>query len=300
MKVTILGTGAMAGLFGVLLAPHADVRMLGSWQAALDAINRDGLKLVRTDGEDTVRLPATNRWEECTKSDLAIILVKSDQTSRTAELAARILALNGLAVTLQNGLGNLEIISTALGKERAIGGVTTMGATLLAPGVVRFGGDGITWLERHPRIQPLFDLFQRAGIPSGITDELLSLQWGKLVVNSAMNPLTACLHQPNGFLLSNENARKTFFDIARESAAIALANGIKLPYQNPVEMVIDVATRTAENRSSMLQDIENCRPTEIDAITLPILQAAKKAGIPAPLNEMMYRLIKSAEGSSIS
>jgi 2-dehydropantoate 2-reductase len=296
VKVTILGTGAMAGLFGALLAPHADIRLLGSWKPAIEAINRDGLRLERSAGTLLAHVPATDRWEECAGTDFAIVLVKSNQTLAAAERASRILKEEGLAVSLQNGLGNCDILSSKVGAERSVGGVTTMGATVVAPGVVYFGGDGITWFERHPRISPLYDLFQKAGLQAGITDDLLSLQWGKLVINSGMNPLTALLRIPNSQLLQEEYVRAIYLDIIQETADVAKSNGINLPYQDAISMAIDVATRTAQNRSSMLQDIENKRQTEIDSITLPIIQAAQKAGVASPLNQMMYRLIKAIGG----
>jgi 2-dehydropantoate 2-reductase len=299
MRITLLGTGALAGLFGTLLAPHADIRLLGSWQPAIQAIQRNGLRLERPEGALVARVTATDRWEDCVDTQIALVLVKSNQTAVAARRAAQILQPDGIAVSLQNGLGNCAILSEAVGNERSVGGTTTMGATVVAPGVVCFGGDGITWFERHPKIPPLLDIFQTAGLQAGITDDLLSLQWGKLVINSGMNTLTALLQVPNSELLKNQATRSIYLDIILETANIAQKIGINLPYRDPVAMAIDVATRTAQNRSSMLQDIENQRPTEIDAITLPIIQAAKQAGVPAPLNEMMYRLIRAKEGAPI-
>jgi 2-dehydropantoate 2-reductase len=297
VKITILGTGALAGLFGTLLSPYAEIRLLGTWQPAIQAINRDGLRLERPGGNLVTRLPATDRWEVCADTDFAIVLVKSYQTQIAANQAARILRKDGVAVSLQNGLGNCDVLSAAVGPERAAGGITTMGATVIAPGVVCFGGDGITWFERHTRIAPLFDLFLKAGLQADITDDLPALQWGKLVINSGMNTLTALLHIQNEGLIRNEATRALYLDIIQETASIAKSIGINLPYQDAIAMAIDVATRTGANRSSMLQDIENGRQTEIDSITLPIIQAAKQAGVPCPHNEMMYRMIRAEEGS---
>jgi 2-dehydropantoate 2-reductase len=155
----------------------------------------------------------------------------------------------------------------------------------------------VVWLERHPRIQPAVDLFKQAGFEVGITDDLPSLQWGKLVVNSGMNTLTALLRVPNGRLADRPALRALYLDVIAETGAVAKAAGIALPYADPARMALEVATRTAGNHSSMLQDIENGRELEIEAITGAVLQTAERAGFDAPLNRMLYRLLKAAGNS---
>jgi 2-dehydropantoate 2-reductase len=294
MKVTILGTGAMACLIGSRLTSFADVALLGAWLEAIQAIRRDGIRIRYDDGVKSAPVPATDSPEACRDSDLVIVLVKSQQTRSATSRAREILKPDGLALTLQNGLGNIEVLAEVFGAERSAAGVTTMGAYVESPGAIRFGGEGVVWLERHPRIQPAYDLFHQAGFEVGITDDLLSLQWGKLVVNSGLNPLTALLRVPNGRLADRPALRSLYLDVIAETAAVAKACGITLPYADPAKMALEVATRTADNRSSMLQDIENSREPEIEAITGAILQAAERAGVDAPLNRLLYRLMKAS------
>ncbi len=294
MKITILGTGAMACLIGSRLAAFADVALLGTWLDAIQAIRRDGIRVRYDDEIKSASVLATDSPQACRDSDLVIVLVKSQQTRSAALRASEILKPDGLALTLQNGLGNLEAVVEVFGAERSAAGVTMMGAYVESPGAIRFGGDGVVWLERHPRIQPVFDLFRQAGFEVGITEDLLSLQWGKLVVNSGLNPLTALLRVPNGRLADRPALRSLYLDVIAETAAVAKAAGIALPYTDAAKMAIEVAVRIADNHSSMMQDIENGRELEFDAITGSILQTAERAGIDAPLNRMLFRLMKAA------
>ncbi len=294
MKVTILGTGAMACLFGARLTVDADVTLLGTWLDAIQAIRRDGIRVRYDDGVKTAAVRATDSPEACRDSDLAIVLVKSQQTRGAVERAKDILRPDGLALTLQNGLGNCDSLADVFGSERSAAGVTTLGAYVESPGAIRFGGEGVVWLERHPRIQPAYDLFRQAGFEVGITDDLPSLQWGKLVVNSGMNTLTALLRVPNGCLADRPALRALYLDVIAETAAVAKAAGIGLPYDDPAKMALEVATRTAGNHSSMLQDMEAGRALEIESITGAVLKTADRAGYDAPLNRMLYRLLKAA------
>jgi 2-dehydropantoate 2-reductase len=294
MKVTILGTGAMACLFGARLSVDADVTLLGTWLDAIQAIRRYGIRVRYDDGVKSAPVAATDSPQACRNSDLVIVLVKSQQTRGAAERARDILKPGGLALTLQNGLGNCDALSEVFGSERSAAGTTTLGAYVESPGAIRFGGEGVVWLERHPRIQPAFDLFKQSGFEVGITDDLPSLQWGKLVVNSGMNTLTALLRVNNGRLADRPALRALYLDVIAETAAVAGAAGIALPYADPAKMALEVAARTAGNRSSMLQDVENGREPEIEAITGAILQTAERAGVHAPLNRMLYRLLSAA------
>jgi 2-dehydropantoate 2-reductase len=223
----------------------------------------------------------------------ALVLVKSWQTGRAARQLAECLAPSGVALTLQNGLGNREALANVLGEERVALGVTTLGANLLGPGRVRPAGDGTIYLEDHPRLEPLVDLLRNAGLSVEIVPDPEGLVWGKLAINAAINPLTALLEVPNGELLERPSARLLMGELACEAAAAAGALGIRLPYPDPVAAVEAVARRTTANRSSMLQDVQRGAPTEIDAICGAIVKAGEKLGVPVPVNRTFWRLIKA-------
>ena len=120
-----------------------------------------------------------------------------------------------------------------------------------------------------------------------------ALVWGKLVVNAAINPLTALLGVPNGALLERPAARRVMATLARETAAVARALGISLPFGDPVARAEDVARHTAANRSSMFQDVKRGAPTEIDAICGAIFRAGEARGVAAPVNWAMWQLVSA-------
>lgn len=295
MKITILGTGAMASLFGARLADLVDVTLLGSWPAAIQAIRENGLRLESAEGTKTFCVRATADAADCAGSNLILVLTKAYRTRAAAALAAGALNPDGLALTLQNGLGNVEILREVFGADRAAGGSAVMGAGLVEPGLVRLQGEGPLWVERHPRTQPAIEVLRAAGFDVRIADDLPSILWGKLVANSAINPLTALLRIPNGEAVERETVRLTLETVARETAAVASALGILLPYDDPAAYTVDAARRTAGNRSSMLRDLESGRETEIDAINGAVVQAATGAGMLAPWNLNMWQMIKAAE-----
>ncbi len=290
--ILILGTGALATLFAArFAAADISVTMLGTWPEGLAALNEKG---ARVDGEDRVyRIHATDNPAECKGMHFALVLVKAWQTELAARQLADCLAEDGIALTLQNGLGNDTVLASALGQPRVARGVTTLGATLLAPGLVRLGGEGPVSLESHSRLGPLAGMLRRAGLVVDIVNDVRSLVWGKLVVSSAINPLTALLRVKNGELLEHPSARALMGELARETAAVAKTLGVALPFPGPERAVEEVAQRTAGNQSSMLQDILRGAPTEIDAINGAVVRLAEEGNLQVPVNRTVWSLVKA-------
>jgi 2-dehydropantoate 2-reductase len=222
--------------------------------------------------------------------------VKAWQTEHVAEQLKTSLAADGLAVTLQNGLGNLETLARSLGRDRVALGTTTTGATLLGPGLVRPGGEGVVTIERKEGLGPMEAALRSAKFNVRIVDDAQSLIWGKLVINAAINPLTALLRAPNGRLLEIPAAHDLMKALATEVAQVAGAEHIPLPFADPVAAAEDVARRTAPNHSSMLQDILRGAPTEIDAICGAVVRIGQKHRLESPVNWTCWKLIKAAVG----
>ena len=294
-SILIIGTGSLASLFAARLSRAGTrVTMLGTWQAGLQNLNENGVRLVDEDGREwKYPVVATDHPADCRPARFALVLVKSWQTARAAQQLAVCLAPDGLALTLQNGLGNHEILSAALGTDRVASGTTTTGAALLGPGLVRPGGEGAISVEADPRLPPLIGLLERAGFSIAAVSDLKTLVWGKLAINAAINPLTALLRVPNGELLARPTARDLMGKAAREVAAVAATQGIILPYPDPAAAAEDVAARTATNRSSMLQDVRRGAPTEIDAICGAVVEAGAAAGLQTPINQALWQLVKA-------
>jgi len=295
MNILIIGTGALATLFAARLtqAGH-DITLLGTWKEGLNILRENGAGLVDADGNEQIfKVHATDDPQECAGAKYAIVLVKAWQTERASRQLQACLADDGLALTLQNGLGNYETLTHSLGLNRVALGTVTVGATLLSAGLVRAGGEGNISIGQNQAIGPLEAALRSAKFNVNIVDDAQSLIWGKLVVNAAINPLTAILKVTNGELLENASAHTLMEALANETANVAYAENIALPFDDPVAAVEAVARKTAANQSSMLQDVLRGAPTEIDAICGAIVRVADKNKIGAPANWMCWQLVKA-------
>jgi 2-dehydropantoate 2-reductase len=294
-SILILGTGALANLFAARLsAADVDVTLLGTWPEGLAALNEHGVRLVTAQGaEQAFPVRATADPDECAGARYALVLVKSWQTERAARQLAACLAPDGIALTLQNGLGNRQELAAQISESRLGTGVTTTGATLLGPGRVRPGGEGIISLAENPSLEPIIASLHQAGFAVDVKSNLDALIWGKLVVNAAINPLTALLDVPNGELVARPAARQLMADVASEVAKVAETKGVRLPFSDPAAAAEDVARRTAANRSSMWQDVRRGAPTEIDAICGAIVRAGDELNVPTPLNRSLWLLVRA-------
>jgi 2-dehydropantoate 2-reductase len=297
-NLLIVGTGALASLFAARLtqAGH-NITMLGTWKDGLSALRSNGVRLVDANGdEQRFKVQATEDPRECAGAKYAIVLVKAWQTERAAYQLVECLADDGIALTIQNGLGNYETLTRSLGLNRVALGSTTTGATLLGPGLVRAGGEGLISLGQNQALGPLEAALKSAKFNVQVVENPQSLIWGKLVINAAINPLTALLKVPNGELLERPSARMMLGTLAREAAQVAHAENINLPFANPVGAAEEVARKTAANRSSMLQDVLRGARTEIDAICGAIVKTAENHKIGTPANWVCWQLVRAING----
>lgn len=294
-SIVLVGTGALATLFAARLseAGHS-VSMLGTWKNGLQALQENGARIVDANGNERMyKVHATDDPREVRGAKYALVLVKSWQTERAARQLKESLADDGLAITLQNGIGNKETLIRDLGTARVSLGITTTGATLLGPGLVKMGGEGVLSLEQNQALGPLEAALRSSNFNLQIVDDAKSLVWGKLVINAAINPLTALLRIPNGELLSRPFARKVMSALARETAEVAKAEHVHLPFSNPVDAAEDVARKTASNMSSMFQDVRRGAKTEIDAICGAVTMRGQKHGIKTPYNRACWQLVRA-------
>nr|WP_321465420.1 2-dehydropantoate 2-reductase [uncultured Desulfobulbus sp.] len=307
MEILIIGAGAMGGLFGALLAPLAGVCLITTNPSHAAAINKAGILLTDMEGTTTsasvraITSPADYRQH----ADLVLLCTKAGATRAAARTAQSALAENGLVLTLQNGLGNLEQIAGVVGAARAAAGTTAQAATLLAPGSIRHAGQGATVLahakgfpEQAPFLAAVADLFTRAGIATTLSDDIDALLWSKLIVNVGINALTALLRVPNGALVHNPASLALMHDAVDEALAVARVLGINIDFAVQQERVRQVCELTRNNRASMLQDVLRGRTTEIDVINGAIVDKGHETGVPTPVNHMLTRLIKALESTS--
>ncbi len=302
MRVAIIGTGALASFFAARLDGLAQVALVGSWPAQLAAL-ADGFILQHLNGHETRhQVTAVADPGNLPPADVVLVLVKSAQTTAAAQRARPLPPSGGLVVTLQNGLGNREKLTAALPDCIVAQGVVTLGATLLRPGVVRHAGAGSIHLAapqpEHVQFAPLVALLRQAGMDVQVGSDVDGLVWGKLAVNAAINPLTAVLGVPNGALTTRPERLRVLAAAAQEVAAVAAAQGIALPFADAAAEALRVANNTFHNRSSMLQDVENGRTTEIDAICGAVVRAGQAVGVPTPVNAQLWRLVMDLAGET--
>ncbi len=170
---------------------------------------------------------------------------------------------------------------------------------MVKPGVVRHAGDGPIYLASpataHELFLPFVDLLRQAGFTAEVAENVDSLVWGKLAINTGINPLTAVLNVPNGYLAEQEEVRAVMIAAAQETAAVAAAQAIQLPYADAGERVLAVAQATAHNRSSMLQDLDRGSRTEIDAICGAVVKIGEMVGVETAVNQQLFTWIKQLE-----
>ncbi len=293
MRITILGTGAMGCLFGARLAPRAEVTVVGTWIEGITAIRAGGIRVNGGASVSASQIEAATPDAPVAPADLVLILVKSWQTGGVAPYVRSLLKPEGVALTLQNGLGNLE----TLGPGCCLG-TTEEGATLLGPGHVRWGGGGPT---RAAVPQWVIDTLNGAGFEAVRcpAEEAVERLWSKLSVNCGINALTALLRVPNGGLLERPETAALMGRAALECAEVGKAKGIRFPSGDPAARVREVARRTAANNSSMLQDILRGAPTEIDAINGAVTREANALGAAAPVNAILWLLVRAAAAKRV-
>jgi 2-dehydropantoate 2-reductase len=302
MHCVVVGAGAMGSLFGCRLASVTQVTLLDPWAEHVAAIQRNGLTIVELDGGETkMAVPATTDPAAVPPADLVVLFVKSHATRYASEQASRFLAPHGLALTLQNGIGNAETMAEVLGADRVVAGVTSHGATLFGPGRVRHAGKGPTYLSTRPevadRVASVETLLEQAGFEVHIAEDLDTLVWGKLIINVGINALTAILRVPNGQLVEIPATRALMRLAVEEAVAVCRARGIDLPYSDPLARVAEVARATGTNRSSMLQDVSRGAATEIGVINEAIVNEGKRLGVDTPVNEALSLMLRAVEGS---
>ncbi|MDU9050537.1 MAG: 2-dehydropantoate 2-reductase [Candidatus Electrothrix sp. Rat3] len=306
MKITIIGAGAMGCLFGGLLCEQGmDVHLIDVREEQVAVLNEHGLTILHQGVERVVRVRAVTELAVIpTRTDLVVIFVKHAQTEAAARTAARLLGSNGYALTLQNGMGNAEIIADVLGKERVLCGTTAQGAMVLGLGKIQHSGIGETVIGmlrpgRGDIATEVTEAFTAAGISCRAVDDIEPVLWKKLFVNVGINAVTALTGLRNGQLLEREATRRLMRDIVSEAIAVAEAYFVEVP-SNTQEHVEQVVKATASNRSSMGQDIDGRRPTEIDAINGYIVRKAREVGLAVPVNQTLVRLVQTVQGRHIT
>jgi len=304
MKYLVMGTGALGTVFGGLLR-HAGcpVSFLGRGAHFAQLRNRGGL-IDGIWGKFPLEPVASPRPGEI--YDIVLLCVKSFDTAQAVSQAAPWLAPDGLVISLQNGLGNVELIAQTCGGRRTIGGRVIFGAQVKAPGQVTITvyADRVLLGAIDPeapleKLDKVVDHFNRAGIPTARVPDILTHIWDKVLYNCALNPLGAILAVPYGALGEHAQTRELMRLIIEEIYQVAGAKGISLTFPTAdlyfrhfLEVLVPP---TAAHWPSMWQDLKAGRRTEIEALNGAICRYAQEVGLKTPYNEAVSRLVRFLE-----
>ncbi|MCP8309666.1 MAG: ketopantoate reductase family protein [archaeon] len=306
MKILIMGAGAIGSVFGGFLSNSQDVTLIGR-VSHISAIRKKGLRISGIWGEHLFKnLKAFTSADECREFspyDLILITTKSYDTEYATKQILPLIKEDSIVVSVQNGIGNEEIISKMVGKERTMGGMAIFGAMLIKPGHVKvtvyaseclFG----TLSQDMKRSKAIADITTKAGIPSLPTDDIIREKWMKVFYNIALNPLSAILKVRYGALGIYDETRAIIKSMLQEAFEVAKAEGIRLKFtwEEYFNYLIEKQLPpTAEHISSMLQDLERRKRTEVDYMNGAIVRLGKVHGTKTPVNEAIVNLIKTLE-----
>jgi 2-dehydropantoate 2-reductase len=303
MKIVIVGPGAMGCLFAAYLSKSKEeIWLLDKNGERAKKLNADGIRLEGISGNWEAKVKASADAQEIGTADLVVICVKSYDTKEASLSIKQLIAEQTLVLTLQNGIGNIEIIAEVIGQEKVIGGVTNQGATLLEVGKIRHAGLGETVIGRIDGKTPvemrcLREVLNKVGLETRISRDIKGLLWSKLVISVGINALTAITRLHNGRLIEYEGTRRILRGAVTEAIRIAKRKRIKLIYDDPLAKVEAVCEATCANISSMLQDVLRNKRTEIDFINGVIIRQGQELGIPTPVNSVLLDLVKTIEAS---
>ncbi len=303
MKIAIVGPGAMGCLMAHYLSKSKEeLWILDKDKERSSIINSGGIYVEGISGKNHIKIKTTIDAKEIGPVDLVIICVKSYDTKAATKEIIPLIANHTSVLTLQNGIGNIEIISEVVGADKVIGGVTNEGATLIDTAKIKHAGKGETVIGRIDGTIPvemryIRELFNKIGLETRISRDIKSLLWSKLIVNVGINALTAITRLNNGQLTEFEGTRKIMRDAVTEAVKVAKRKRIKLIYDDPLAKVEAVCEATSTNISSMLQDVLRKQRTEIDFINGVIVRLGQEMSLPTPINTILLDLVKTVESS---
>jgi len=302
MRTYVIGAGAMGGFYGGLLKRAGyDVTLIDVRKDHVERINRDGLKIGGVRGEHVIGIPAVVSYETLAPCDLAIVFTDSNSTREAAATAKAVLKPDGFAMTLQNGIGNVETLIEVLGRARVVAGVTMNSGAHPEPGRSLYTNADMTSIGEldggnSERIVTVAQMLNDAGIETQVVDDPMSYVHGKFVLNCGVNAIAAVSGLRSGEVYRTPALRELQGHIMDEVMQVVKAKGWTLSETDPVNKILHHSKRRF-NKPSMLQHVEQGRRTEIDALNGALVREARALGIATPYNEALVAIVKGIEKS---
>ena len=300
MQIAIIGAGNMGCVYGGNLARVGEqVALIDVWEEHVREIRAHGLRMDGLHGEFTAAVGATTDPAEAPKADAAVICVNTYNTPDAARAAGVVLKESGYALTLQNGVGNVEILTAVLGAGRVLAGLSFHSGDLKAPGRVTHTNQGPTYLgeldrSRSPRLAAIANLFTRAGLEPVLEPDIMVTIWGKFVHNCGINAICAITNLRPGHIREVKELDEFQSRIIEETVALVRAKGVTLPDADPLHTIKAYCAKKF-HRVSMLQHLERGRRTEIDALNGYVARESRRLGLAAPCSEALMMLMKGRE-----
>lgn len=300
MKICVVGCGAVGSLFAAHLSKAGEVEVFAYdvWKEHTDAIRKHGLRLSGA-ADFTAKLNATSDPKELPRCDYGIVATKAIHTRGAIAQVAHIFDENSAVCSVQNGVGNEEIIAEQV--KQVIRGTTFPAGHPIAPGHIGYDIKGDTWIgpfeptnTPYAKVEELAGYITRAGMNTIPLKDARGAQWTKLIFNAATNPVGALTLLHHGAAARFEPTANLFNDLISEGELVAKNLGIEL-HGDPRQLVQKGANAPGKHRASMLQDVLAKRQTEVDFMNGAIVQWGEKSGVPTPLNRAIWQLIKGLE-----
>jgi 2-dehydropantoate 2-reductase len=303
VKIVVVGAGALGCVFAATLGGSGNETWLVSRSAErAAALGRDGVIVEDAAGSRVVPIRATALPAEVGWVDLVVVLVKSFDTAAAMTAALPVVGPHTLVMSLQNGLGNEDVLASIVGPDRLLAGRTYVGGVMPEPGRVRANVAGkatvIGELDRPagPRVRAVAQCFTAAGLTTEAVDDIRAKMWDKLVVNVATGAITAITGLTYGQLYSEPALKPTSLAAVAEAMAVARAGGINLTLTAP-EQAWTLAAKdlSPDFMTSMLQSVRGGRQTEIEVINGAVVRAGAGWGVPTPVNDTLVACVKGIE-----
>ena len=304
-RTIIVGGGAMGSLFGGLLAEGGlDVTLVDVWREHVDAINRNGLRIVGHGGDRSVRVPATAEPRSLGVADVILFQCKAFANEAAARSVQHVVKPSTVVISFQNGLGSEETIGRIVGAEHMLGGLTAQGAVVIEPGVIRNFGDLPTYIGEFEgglseRATAIAEAFTRHRLPTFASANIKKEKWQKLLGNAALGAVSAATDMTSAEMVAIPELRAVILRALDETAAVARACGIVLTEEEK-RAIFDKLTTvggggTGASKSSMAADIALKRKTEIDTIHGSVSRLGREKEVPTPTIDTMIAVVKGLE-----
>jgi len=307
LNVAVLGAGAMGCLFGGLLAEKGlKVTLIDVWKEHIDAINKKGLKMDGFGGDRFIKINATNNPKSISPVDVVIVMCKATALEQALTNAKSIVGDKTVLMSFQNGIGHEAIMQNIVGIDKVLGGTTTQASNILGPGHIKNHASLPSWIGEYEgglsdRVKDIAETFTAHGLETIASDNVKKRKWMKLFALTAVGPLSAIfdMHHTELYVTNKESklARELGKQIILETRKVAQADGVEVSEDECLEMFLKIVDSNQTNKSSMAFDIQYKRKSEIDFINGSVSKIGKKHGVPTPLNDMLYKIIKVKEGS---